>query len=55
MKIAVYKEIPNPLPDFEDKPILQGMYIIIDDEQIKKIGERYFEIMNGRADMRGAE
>lgn len=37
----------NPLPDFENVPIVGIRTVIIDDEDIKRIGKRYFEILNG--------
>ena len=50
MQITVYKEISNPLPDFEDKAILQGTYIHIDDETIMEIGDRYKELLKMRGE-----
>ena len=47
MRIKACREISNPLPDFVDKPFVEGMWLEIDDEEIIKIGKRYFELTNG--------
>lgn len=47
MTIEVYKMIQNPLP------IAEGCLIEISDEEIIKIGKRYFELMNEKAQIEG--
>ena len=54
MKIEVFKTIPTSR---EDMQIAEGRVVEISDEEIIRLGRRYFELMNGKAqfDMRGGE
>ena len=54
MKIRAYREIPNPLPDF-DTSIYEGLIIVLDDTTILKIGERFIELRNKCIEVRGEE
>ena len=57
MIIICYRLIPNPLPDFQEKPIKEKIAIELSDEEIIRLGRRYFTLMNGKAqfDMGGKE
>ena len=44
MILLLDRLFPNPLPDFKDKPLREPLAIEISDEDIVKIGERYFEL-----------
>lgn len=54
MQIEVFKIIPTSRRDTQ---IAEGHFIEISDEEIIRLGKRYFELMNGKAqfDMRGEE
>ena len=47
MIILCDRLLPNPLPDFQDKPIKEPIAIELSDEEIKRIGDKYFELISG--------
>lgn len=55
MKIEVYRLLPNPLLDFQNQYMAEGQILSISDEEIIKIGKRYFELMNGPEQFGGEE
>ena len=54
MKIEVFKITPTERVDME---IAEGQFVEISDEEIIRLGRRYFKLMNGNAqfDTRGEE